>query len=60
MRPTYSFSEAEVVAADKSTGELVLKFGKEALGPFNMPATVRATSGVVVAEAKLEFVGPAR
>lgn len=44
------------VPADKSEGELVLKVAKDAAGPFNMPATVRATSGVVVAEAKLELL----
>jgi hypothetical protein len=49
-------AEAVTVPADKSDGELVLKIGKTAAGPFNMPATVRATSGVVVAEAKLELL----
>ena len=50
-------AEAVTVAADKTDGELVLKIGKDAAGPFNMPATVRATSGVVVAEAKVELIG---
>jgi len=53
-------AEIVTVAADKSEGELVLTFGKEAIGRFNMPATVRATTGNVIAEAKLEFVGPIR
>lgn len=50
-------AEPVTVPADKTEGELVLKIGKDATGPFNMPATVRATSGVVVAEAKLELIG---
>ncbi len=49
-------AEPVTVPADKTDGELVLKIGKDATGPFNMPATVRATSGVVVAEAKLELL----
>ncbi len=49
-------AEIVTVAADKMSGELVLKFGKEALGPFNMPATVRAKTGSVIAEAKLELL----
>ena len=53
-------ADAVTVAADKSAGELVLTFGKEALGPFNMPATVRATTGSVIAEAKLELLLPPR
>ena len=43
--------------ADKTDGELVLKIGKGVFGPFNMPATVRATVGAVTAEAKLELIG---
>jgi hypothetical protein len=49
-------ADAVTVPADKTEGELVLKMGKDASGPFNMPATVRATAGVVVAEAKLELL----
>jgi hypothetical protein len=49
-------ADAVMVPADMTDGELVLKLGKDAAGPFNMPATVRATSGVVVAEAKLELL----
>ncbi len=49
-------AEPATVAADKTEGELVLKIGKDATGPFNMPATVRATTGSVVAEAKLELI----
>lgn len=49
-------AEAVVVPADKTEGELVLKIGKDNIGPFNMQATVRATTGVVVAEAKLELL----
>lgn len=47
---------AVTLPADKTDGELVLKIGKDAAGPFNMPATVRATASVVVAEAKLELL----
>lgn len=50
-------ADAVTVPADKTEGELVLKLGKDAAGPFNMPATVRATSSVVVAETKLELIG---
>ena len=49
-------AEVTAVTADKSAGELVLKFGKGTLGPFNMPAIVRATTGSVIAEAKLELL----
>jgi hypothetical protein len=44
------------VAADQTTGELVLQLNPEAVGPFNMPATVRATVGKVVAEAPFELL----
>ncbi len=49
-------AEPVTIAPDQTASELVLKISKEAVGPFNMPATVRATCGIVVAEAKLEFV----
>ncbi len=48
-----------VVAADKSEGELVLTFAKDA-GPFNVPLVIKATvmteSGPVTAETKVEAV----
>jgi hypothetical protein len=48
-----------VVAADKSEGELVLKFAPDA-GPFNVPLLLRATvtteRSPVTAEAKVEVV----
>ena len=50
-----------VVAADKSEGELVLKFAPDA-GPFNVPFLVRATvatdRGPVTAETKVDVVKP--
>ena len=52
-------AEAVVVAADQSIGTLTVHFAADALGPFNMPLTVRATltdGDPVVAEAKLEIV----
>ncbi|MFO0806307.1 MAG: PPC domain-containing protein [Gemmataceae bacterium] len=47
------------IPADKSTGELVLKFGPDC-GPFNLPLVVRAAvetkATPITAEAKLEIV----
>ncbi len=49
-----------VVAADQSAAALTVHFAADALGPFNMPLTFRATldaaGGPVVAETKLEVV----
>lgn len=50
-------SKFVTVSADTEMGELVVRFDK-APGPFNGPATVRATLGDAVAEAKVEFVPP--
>jgi hypothetical protein len=48
------------IAAEETTGTLTIRFGSGALGPFNMPATLRATlesaEGPMVAEASLELV----
>ena len=53
-------AEPVVVAADQSTGVLTLHFAVDALGPFNMPLTLRAVltegSDPVAAETKLEIV----
>ena len=52
-------AEPVVVAADQSNGVLTLRFAGDAMGPFNMPLTVRATlsegSDTVTAETKLEI-----
>jgi hypothetical protein len=52
------------IPAERTDGELVLSFDPKAVGPFNMPATVRATLGdrrsAVVAEGKLELATPVR
>ena len=49
-----------VVAADQSAATTTVHFAPDALGPFNMPLTIRATldaaGGPVVAETKLEVV----
>lgn len=48
------------IPADAKAGELVIRFARGKVGPFNMPLTVRATLGTpttpVTAEAKLGIV----
>lgn len=46
------------VTADQDGGELKLSFDAGTVGPFNMPARIRAAIGSVVAETKLELVDP--
>jgi len=48
--------DAITIPKDRDTGELTLKLGAGEIGPFNAPASVKATSGTVVAEAKLELL----
>ena len=52
-------AEPVVVAADQANGVLTLHFAGDAMGPFNMPLTVRATlsegADAVTAETKLEI-----
>ena len=48
--------DAITIPKDRDTGELTLKLGAGEVGPFNAPASVKATSGTVVAEAKLELL----
>lgn len=52
-------AKAVEIAADRETGKLSVSFDTANHGPFNGPATLRATLGDAVAETKLEFV-PAR
>ena len=49
-------AEAITIPKDQETGELVLKLGSGEIGPFNAPVAVKASSGTVVAEAKLELL----
>jgi hypothetical protein len=53
-------AEAVTVAADQGRGTLTIRFGRDSVGPFNMPLTLRASltedSGPVIAETKMEIV----
>jgi hypothetical protein len=53
-------AEPVTVAADQSAGTITFRFAADRIGPFNVPATLRATvtepSGPVVAEAKIEVL----
>jgi hypothetical protein len=53
-------AEALVIPADKAEGVLTLRFDAAGVGPFNMPAVVRATidgpAGPVVGETRLELL----
>lgn len=49
-------AKAIAIAADREFGNFSISFATADLGPFNGPATIRATLGDAVAETKLEFV----
>jgi hypothetical protein len=48
--------ESFALKAGQVRGELILKAAKSHIGPFNMPLTIRATVGNVIAETNLDLV----
>jgi hypothetical protein len=53
-------AEPVTVTGEQGSGTLTIRFARDAIGPFNMPLTLRATltdaNGPVVAETKVEIV----